>query len=115
MLWNKKNNNNLFLGSDLTIANYLSDGLLVFDKNNKLVLVNLQTEEFFQIRKEKILGKSILELNRFPNFGPLVSLLTGRTKETTEFLGRSQQQNNPPENKDAYTQKEVKRATIVFE
>ena len=69
------------MGSDLTIANYLSDGLLVFDKNNKLILVNLQTEEFFQIRKEKILGKSILELNRFPNFGPLVSLLTGRTKE----------------------------------
>ena len=82
MFWKKNNNNNnLFLGSDLTIANYLSDGLLVFDKNNKLVLVNLQTEEFFQIRKEKILGKSILELNRFSNFGPLVSLLTGRTKE----------------------------------
>jgi len=81
MFWEKKNNNNLFLGSDLTIANYLSDGLLVFDKNNNLVLVNLQAEEFFQIRKEKILGKSILELNRFPNFGPLVSLLIGRTKE----------------------------------
>ena len=81
MFWKKKNNNNLFLESDLTIANYLSDGLLVFDKNNKLVLVNLQAEEFFQIRKEKILGKSILELNRFPIFGPLVFLLTGRTKE----------------------------------
>jgi len=44
-------------------------------------LVNLQAEEFFQIRKEKILGKSILELNRFPNFEPLVSILTGRIKE----------------------------------
>ena len=81
MFWKKNNHNNLFLGSDLMIANYLSDGLLVFDKNNKLILVNLQTEEFFQIRKEKILGKSISELNRFSNFGPLVFLLMGRTKE----------------------------------
>jgi len=80
MFW-KKNNNKPFLGSDLTIANYLSDGLLIFDENNKLVLVNLQAEEFFQIRKEKILGKSILELNHFSDFEPLVSLLIGKTKE----------------------------------
>jgi len=81
MFWKKKNNNSLFLGSDLTIANYLSDGVLIFDKNNKLVFVNLQTEEFFQIRKEKILGKSILGLSRFLGFDPLVSLLVGTTKE----------------------------------
>ena len=82
MFWKKKNNaNNVFFGSDITIANYLSDGLLVFDIDRKLILVNSQTEEFFQIRKEKILGKSILELNRFPNFKPLVSILTGKTKE----------------------------------
>jgi len=83
MFWKKKNNNNnnVFFGSDITIANYLSDGLLVFDNNNKLILVNLQAEEFFQIRKEKILDKTILDLNGFTHFGPLVSLLTGRTKE----------------------------------
>lgn len=82
MFWKKKNNNsNVFFGSDITIANYLSDGLLVFDRDRKLILVNSQTEEFFQIRKEKILDKSISELNRFPNFKPLVSILTGKTKE----------------------------------
>ena len=81
MFWKKKNNNNVFFGNDITIANYLSDGLLVFDRDDRLVLVNLQAEEFFQIRKEKILGKSISGLSRFPNFGPLVSLLTGETKE----------------------------------
>ena len=80
MFWKKKNNNNVFFGNDITIANYLSDGLLVFDRDDRLVLVNLQAEEFFQIRKEKILGKSISGLSRFPNFGPLVSLLTGETK-----------------------------------
>ena len=81
MFWKKNNNNNIFFGSDITIANYLSDGLLVFDRNGILVLVNPQAEEFFEIRKEKILGKPILALNRFLNFKPLVSLLTERTKE----------------------------------
>jgi len=81
MFWKKKNNSNVFFGSDLTIANYLADGLLVFDENNRLVLANLQTEEFFRIKKEKILGKSILGLNRFPGFEPLISLLTRKDKE----------------------------------
>ncbi len=80
MFWKRKNKNKVFFGDGAAITNYLSDGLLVFDKDSKLVLVNPQAEEFFQIRKERILRKSILELSRFPNFRPLVSLFGGGIK-----------------------------------
>jgi len=69
------------VGDDTIITNYLTDGLLVFDKNSRLFLVNPQAERLLEVRKEKILGKSILELNRFPSFKPLVSLLGGEIRE----------------------------------
>jgi len=86
MFWKKKNNNKgeVYQGSlvaDATITDYLTDGLLVFDSNSKLSLVNPQTEELFKVKKEKILGQSILELTRFPSFGHLVSLLGGGIAE----------------------------------
>ncbi|PIR72667.1 MAG: hypothetical protein COU42_00350 [Candidatus Nealsonbacteria bacterium CG10_big_fil_rev_8_21_14_0_10_36_24] len=67
----------------LTITDYFTDGLLIFDKNNKVVLINPWAEEFFGVEKEKILGKSILDLNRFPKFEPLVFLLGGGVKEVS--------------------------------
>ena len=69
------------VGDDTIITNYLTDGLLVFDKNSRLFLVNPQAERLLEVKKEKILGKSILELNRFPSFKPLVSLLGGEIRE----------------------------------
>jgi len=59
----------------LTIITNLTDGLLVFDINNKILLINPQAEAFFNTKKEDMLGKSILELNGFSNLKPLVDLL----------------------------------------
>ena len=70
-----------FFWSEATITEYLADGLLVFDRNSRVVLVNAKTEELFEVKREKLLGKSIFELNRFPNFIPLVSLLGGGIKK----------------------------------
>ncbi len=55
MFWKKKNNNKgkVYQGSlvaDATITDYLTDGLLVFDSNSKLSLVNPQAEKFFEVR-----------------------------------------------------------------
>lgn len=82
MFWRKKEKvYEKFYGEDTTITNYLTDGLLLFDRNGRLSLVNPQAEKLFEVSKEEILGKSILKLNRFPNFRPLVSLLGGGIKE----------------------------------
>ncbi len=56
------------------IANF-TDGLLVFDKNESLSLINNKTEEIFGIKTEEIIGKSILELTKITNLNPLVNLL----------------------------------------
>lgn len=93
MFWKRKNKKKKSFGDikniknirkvkdNTIITNYLTDGLLVFDRNSRLSLVNPQAERLFEVRKEKILGKSILELNRFPSFKPLVSLLGGEIRE----------------------------------
>jgi len=90
MFWKKKNKKKKSFGDtkdireiidDTIITDYLTDGLLVFDNNSRLSLVNPQVERLFEVRKEKILRKSILELNRFPGFKPLVSLLGGEIRE----------------------------------
>jgi two-component system sensor histidine kinase VicK len=59
----------------LTIISNLSDGLLVFDKDNKILLTNPQTESFFNVKTREILGKSISELAVFSDFKPLIDLL----------------------------------------
>jgi len=89
MFWRKKKNKkeeefyeNL-RENDLTITDYFTDGLLIFDKNNKVVLINPRAEELFGVEEEKILGESILGLNRFPKFEPLISLLGGGIKEVS--------------------------------
>jgi PAS domain S-box-containing protein len=56
----------------LAIINNLADGLLVFDKEGKVSLINPQAENFCKVKKEEVLGKSILELTQFPNFIPIV-------------------------------------------
>lgn len=65
---------------DIKITNYLTDGLLVFDKNSRVVLFNPRAEMFFEVIEANVLGKSILELSRFERLSPLVSLLGGGIK-----------------------------------
>lgn len=59
----------------LTVIANLADGLLVFDKENKISLINLQTEKYLKINKESVMGKSVSELGGFPSFKPLLDLV----------------------------------------
>lgn len=59
----------------LAIIMNFADGLLVFDKENKLSLINPQTEDFFDIKGRDIVGRSISELSTFPTIEPLVKLI----------------------------------------
>jgi len=68
----------------LAIVAYLRDGVLVFDKENKLFLINPRAEKFFEVESKQILGKSILELSSFPFIKLLVSLLGGEIIEVYE-------------------------------
>lgn len=64
-----------FNGSDLTITNYLTDGLLVFDRNNRLFLINPKGQKLLDVTQEEALGKSVLELVRFEKAEPLIDFL----------------------------------------
>lgn len=53
----------------------LSDGLLFFDKENNLNLINPQAENFFGIKSNEIIEKHISQLAVFPILEPLIKLL----------------------------------------
>jgi PAS domain S-box-containing protein len=59
----------------LSIITNFTDGLLVFDKEGKLSLINPQAEDFFDIKGSDVIGRSILELSTFPNIEPLVRIV----------------------------------------
>ena len=62
----------------LAIIQDFADGLLLFDQDNRLSLVNPQAEEFLGLgpkEKSNLLQKSISELSQFKNLTPLVNLL----------------------------------------
>lgn len=65
----------------LAIITNFADGLFVFDKENKIYLINPQAEKFFGIKNQKLVGKSILELANYPILKPLVNLLSPEIKE----------------------------------
>ena len=51
-----------------------TDGLLFFDKNSELSLVNPQAEEILAVKKENLIGKAIAELAAMPSLGHIISL-----------------------------------------
>lgn len=59
----------------LSIITNFSDGLLVFDKENKLSLINPQAEKFFNIKGGDVVGRLFLELAAFPMMAPVISLI----------------------------------------
>jgi signal transduction histidine kinase len=59
-----------------TIVKNLADGLLVFDKENRLSLINPQAEAFLKTESQAILEKSMTELASLANFKPLVEILS---------------------------------------
>ncbi|MFH0987459.1 MAG: ATP-binding protein [Patescibacteria group bacterium] len=64
----------------MAIINNFVDGLLVFDKKNKLSLINPQAEDFFDVKSQDLTGKSILELSVFPTIQPMANLLGNSIK-----------------------------------
>ncbi len=59
----------------LAIIQNFADGLLVFDKENKLTLVNPEAERIFNIKKEDLIGKDIFQLAKIPQIGSLIEIL----------------------------------------
>lgn len=53
------------------ITNF-TDGLLFFDRNHNLVLINPKAESFFEVSKEELVGKGLEKLIGFPNLGKLI-------------------------------------------
>lgn len=83
MFWNKnkKEPEKWLQEDDITITRYLIDGLLVFNSENQLFLINPSAEKFLQVRERDVLGKTVLEMSNFERFSPLVSLLGGGLEE----------------------------------
>jgi signal transduction histidine kinase len=84
MFWEKKNNinnNDNFGNADLSIVNYLTDGLFVFGKENKLLIINPQGKKIFDVEENQVLGKSVLDLGRFEKLNVLISFLGAGLRE----------------------------------
>ena len=85
MFWNKEKKQNNYTQSmiedNIILADYLVDGLLIFDINNHLSLINSSAENFLEVKRGDTLSKSVLELSRFQKISPLVSLLGGGLEE----------------------------------
>jgi two-component system phosphate regulon sensor histidine kinase PhoR len=57
------------------VINSLEDGLLFFNKDKILSLINPQTEKFFGLEKEEAIGKSVSEFFHISGLRPLAALL----------------------------------------
>lgn len=64
----------------LAVITNFADGLLVFDRENRLSLINPQAEDFFKIKTNKIKNKSVSELSKLSNLKPLMNLLGEKIK-----------------------------------
>ena len=64
----------------LTIITNFADGLLVFDPENKLFLINPKVENFFDVKSRDLIGRPVLELSTFPTLEPLIKLFGSEIK-----------------------------------
>lgn len=65
----------------LAIITNFSDGLLVFDTEKKLSLINPKAEIFFDTKEKNIIGNPISELRIFPTIEPLINLIGEEIRE----------------------------------
>ena len=63
------------------IINNFTDGLLFFDKENRLISINPQGEQFLKIKNEAVKGKGTSDLIKLPATAPLIKLLGKELKE----------------------------------
>jgi len=68
----------------LSIITNFSDGLLFFDKENKLSLINPQAEKFFDIKNQNTIGKSVSELESFGKLNLLVKIIGNEIKKISK-------------------------------
>ena len=70
------------------IITNLADGLLFFDRNKNLLLINPQVESFLNVQAEEVVNFSIFKLVNVPNFSSLVKLIGKDLEEVSrrEFL-----------------------------
>jgi len=70
-------------GRDRTLAiiNNFSDGILIFDKENKLSFMNPKAEEFFEMKAKEVIDKSISKLSEIPLFEAITNLLGKESKK----------------------------------
>src|SRR3989339_90545 len=66
----------------LAIITNFADGLLFFDKNSELSLVNPQAEIILNIKKENIIKRAIAELASSPIIGQIISLFDDKKQIT---------------------------------
>lgn len=60
------------------IIHNLTDGILLFDVENRLAMINPRVEIFFEIKQEQVIGQDISELEKFPKLKKLLDFLKGR-------------------------------------
>lgn len=66
----------------LAMVDSLTDGLLLFNQQGKLLLINPQAKNFLKIEPEEVIGKRIEEISHFGKFNNLVEILgIGKIRE----------------------------------
>ena len=60
-----------------TIINNFTDGLLVFNEDNRVSTMNPQAEIFFSVQSQELIGKTVSELEKIPAIQPLASIFGG--------------------------------------
>ena len=65
----------------LAIISNFSDGLLIFDNKDKLLIVNAEAEKFLNLDKKEIIGKSVSELAEFSDIKLLLNIIGKNIKK----------------------------------
>jgi PAS domain S-box-containing protein len=68
----------------LTIISSLADGLIVFDKEEKIFLANPKVGEFFRIDPFSLTGKKISEIVSIKGIAPLAKILNNKIKKVSK-------------------------------
>lgn len=76
----------------LTVIDSFHDGVLIFDKEDNLFLINPQAELIFEEEEKEVIGKTVSKLVNIPNFKPVLNLL--RKKEEKVFKKELQMKKN---------------------
>lgn len=63
------------------IITHLTDGILVFDATHHLSFLNLQAQNFLQVKEKDVLGQSLRQLAKLDRFQPLVKPIKNKVSQ----------------------------------